>query len=167
MAHSTNKSLPFVVLWYDPASPPGSTTASSTATSSAASSLVSSGCSGGSSGSSAGSLHRFALQGPRIVLAAASGIKQGALLELIESYLGKVGSTFDGKASALTPCRFTDSEVRDRDDSLLVALVIIAVLICGRTNQDNVPLMVANTLISAWYRTQSGGAKNAEDNLCF
>ncbi|KAL9698826.1 hypothetical protein quinque_002267 [Culex quinquefasciatus] len=102
-----------------------------------------------------------------IVLAAASGIKQGDLVELTESYLGKVGSTFDGKASALTPCRFTDSEVRDRDDSLPVALVIIAVLSCGWTNQDNVPLMVANTLISAWYRTQGGGAKNAEDNLCF
>lgn len=91
---------------------------------------------------------------PRIVLAAAGGVKHGELVKLAESSLGKVGSTFDGKAPALTPCRFTGSEVRVRDDSLPLAHVAIAVEGCGWTDQDNVPLMVANTLIGAWDRSQ-------------
>ncbi|XP_053691689.1 mitochondrial-processing peptidase subunit beta [Sabethes cyaneus] len=111
---------------------------------------------------------------PRIVLAAAGGVKHRDLVQLAQSNLGKIGSTFDGKAPQLTACRFTGSEVRVRDDSLPLAHVAIAVEGCGWTDQDNVPLMVANTLIGAWDRSQGGGANNAsrlavasaEDNLC-
>lgn len=91
---------------------------------------------------------------PRIVLAAAGGVKHNDLVKLAQSSLGKVGSTFDGKAPQLSPCRFTGSEVRVRDDSLPLAHVAIAVEGCGWTDQDNVPLMVANTLIGAWDRSQ-------------
>lgn len=97
----------------------------------------------------------------RIVLAAAGGVDHQQLVDLAQKQLGKLDNTFDGKAPALSPCRFTGSEVRVRDDSLPLAHVAIAVEGCGWTNQDNVPLMVANTLIGAWDRSQGGGVNNA------
>lgn len=98
---------------------------------------------------------------PRIVLAAAGGIDHENLVSLADTYLGKLDSTFNGEA--LTPCRFTGSEIRARDDSIPLAHIAIAVEGCGWTNQDNVPLMVANTLIGAWDRSQGGGVNNASN----
>jgi len=111
---------------------------------------------------------------PRIVLAASGGVQHNDLVKLAEKELGKLKSTYDGKAPALAPCRFTGSEVRVRDDALPLAHIAIAVEGCGWTDQDNVPLMVANTLIGAWDRSQGGGVNNAsnlarasaEDGLC-
>lgn len=98
---------------------------------------------------------------PRIVLSAAGGVKHNDLVKLAEKELSKLKNTFDGKSPALSPCRFTGSEVRVRDDSLPLAHIAIAVEGCGWTDQDNVPLMVANTLIGAWDRSQGGGVNNA------
>ncbi|EDS43147.1 mitochondrial processing peptidase beta subunit [Culex quinquefasciatus] len=80
-----------------------------------------------------------------------------------EKFPGKVGSTFDGKALALTPCRITGSEVRDRDDSLPLALTI-AFLSCSRTDQENVPLLVANTLIRVTHNIPN--VWQSADHLC-
>ncbi|XP_058054380.1 mitochondrial-processing peptidase subunit beta-like [Anopheles bellator] len=110
---------------------------------------------------------------PRVVLAASGGVRHEELVRLAEKNLGQLNATVDG-SSLLTPCRFTGSEVRVRDDSLPLAHVAIAVESCGWPDQDNVPLMVANTLIGAWDRSQGGGASNASklavasatDNLC-
>ncbi|KAM7360477.1 ubiquinol-cytochrome c reductase core protein 1 [Cochliomyia hominivorax] len=110
----------------------------------------------------------------RIILAGAGGVKHNDLVKLAEQHLGKLENTYDGKPPEVTPCRFTGSEVRVRDDSLPLAHVAIAVEGCGWTDQDNIPLMVANTLIGAWDRSQGGGVNNAsnlarasaEDNLC-
>ncbi|KAL9891950.1 ubiquinol-cytochrome c reductase core protein 1 [Glossina fuscipes fuscipes] len=110
----------------------------------------------------------------RIVLSGAGGVKHNELVQLAEQYLGKMENTFDGKPPSMDPCRFTGSEVRVRDDSLPLAHVAIAVEGCGWSDQDNIPLMVANTLIGAWDRSQGGGVNNAsnlaracaEDNLC-
>lgn len=99
----------------------------------------------------------------RIVLAAAGGVKHSELVQLAQKELGKLDNTFDGQVPGLAPCRFTGSEVRVRDDSLPLAHVAIAVEGCGWTNQDNVPLMVANTLIGAWDRSQGGGVNNASN----
>ncbi|XP_022211651.1 mitochondrial-processing peptidase subunit beta [Drosophila obscura] len=108
----------------------------------------------------------------RIVLAAAGGVKHDDLVKLAGSSLGSLeASTLPPE---ITPCRFTGSEVRVRDDSLPLAHVAVAVEGCGWTDQDNIPLMVANTLVGAWDRSQGGGANNAsnlarasaEDNLC-
>ncbi len=44
------------------------------------------------------------------------------------------------------------SDVRVRDDSMPYAHVAIAVEGCGWSNPDNIPLMVANTLIGSWDR---------------
>lgn len=98
---------------------------------------------------------------PRIVLSAAGGVQHNDLVKLAEKELSKLKNTFDGKSPALSPCRFTGSEVRVRDDSLPLAHIAIAVEGCGWTDQDNVPLMVANTLIGAWDRSQGGGVNNA------
>lgn len=100
---------------------------------------------------------------PRIVLSAAGGVKHDDLVKLAEKELGKLKSSYDKKAPALSPCRFTGSEVRVRDDTLPLAHIAIAVEGCGWTDQDNVPLMVANTLIGAWDRSQGGGVNNASN----
>lgn len=100
---------------------------------------------------------------PSIVLAGAGGIKHGDLVKIAEKELTKLESTFSNKAPEITPCRFTGSEVRVRDDSLPLAHIAIAVEGCGWTDQDNIPLMVANTLIGAWDRSQGGGINNASN----
>lgn len=54
------------------------------------------------------------------------------------------------------------------------AHIAIAVEGCGWTNPDNLPLMVANTIIGSWDRSQGGGANlasnlasfSAQSNLC-
>lgn len=100
---------------------------------------------------------------PRIVLSASGGVQHNDLVKLAEKELGKLKNSFDGKAPALSPCRFTGSEVRVRDDTLPLAHIAIAVEGCGWTDQDNVPLMVANTLLGAWDRSQGGGVNNASN----
>uniref|UniRef100_A0A6B2EAM2 Mitochondrial-processing peptidase subunit beta n=1 Tax=Phlebotomus kandelakii TaxID=1109342 RepID=A0A6B2EAM2_9DIPT len=99
----------------------------------------------------------------RIVLAGAGGVKHEDLVGLAEKELGKLQNTYDGKIPKVLPCRFTGSEVRVRDDSIPLAHVAIAVEGCGWTDQDNVPLMVANTLIGTWDRSQGGGVNNASN----
>ena len=51
--------------------------------------------------------------------------------------------------------RYTGSDVRVRDDTMPLAHVAIAVEGCGWTNPDNIPLMVANTLIGNWDRSMN------------
>lgn len=97
----------------------------------------------------------------RIVLSGAGGVKHKELVQLAEQHLGKMDNTYDGKPPSMDPCRFTGSEVRVRDDSLPLAHIAIAVEGCGWSDQDNIPLMVANTLIGAWDRSQGGGVNNA------
>lgn len=99
----------------------------------------------------------------RIILAGAGGVKHNELVKLAEQNLGKLANTYDGKPPEVTPCRFTGSEVRVRDDSLPLAHIAVAVEGCGWTDQDNIPLMVANTLIGAWDRSQGGGVNNASN----
>ncbi|XP_055699466.1 mitochondrial-processing peptidase subunit beta [Phlebotomus papatasi] len=99
----------------------------------------------------------------RIVLAGAGGVRHEDLVGLAQKELGKIQNTYDGKIPKLDPCRFTGSEVRVRDDSIPLAHVAIAVEGCGWTDQDNVPLMVANTLIGTWDRSQGGGVNNASN----
>jgi len=100
---------------------------------------------------------------PRIVLAGSGGVNHNELVKLAEKELGKLKNTFDGKSAELTPCRFTGSEVRVRDDSIPLAHVAIAVEGCGWTDADNVPMMVANTLIGSWDRSQGSGVNNASN----
>ena len=84
------------------------------------------------------------------------------------------GPFYDEIPSILEPCRYTGSEIRVRDDTIPLAHVAIAVEGAGWTDPDNIPLMVANTLMGAWDRSQGGGVNNisylaeasATDGLC-
>ena len=55
-------------------------------------------------------------------------------------------------------CRFSGSEVRQRDDEMPHAHIAVAVEGAGWANADNIPLMITNTLIGTWDRTIGGGS---------
>merc|ERR1711976_794070 len=85
-----------------------------------------------------------------------------------------MSTSYSGEIPVLPHCRFTGSEIRVRDDTMPVAHIAIAVEGCGWENGDNIPLMVANTLIGSWDRSHGGGANlasrlasySAQGNLC-
>merc|ERR1712121_213517 len=95
------------------------------------------------------------------VLAGAGGVDHGKLCELAEKNFGKIGVDVPHEAPIDMHCRYTGSAVRVRDDTMPLAHVAIAVEGCGWTNPDNIPLMVANTLIGNWDRAMGGGANNS------
>merc|ERR1712212_313730 len=100
-------------------------------------------------------------KGPRMVLAGAGGVDHGKLCELAEKNFGKIGVDVPHEAPIDMHCRYTGSDVRVRDDTMPLAHIAIAVEGCGWTNPDNIPLMVANTLIGNWDRAMGGGANNS------
>ncbi|VVC91162.1 unnamed protein product [Leptidea sinapis] len=112
-------------------------------------------------------------QPSRIVLSGAGGVEHNKLVDLASKHLGGLKNTALD-VPEITPCRYTGSEIRVRDDSMPLAHIAIAVEGAGWTDADNIPLMVANTLIGAWDRSQGGGANNASylaraascENLC-
>lgn len=112
-------------------------------------------------------------QPARIVLSGAGGVDHQKLVDLANKhFIGLKNSA--GEIPELAPCRYTGSEIRVRDDSMPLAHIAIAVEGAGWTDADNIPLMVANTLVGAWDRSQGGGANNASylaraasiENLC-
>ncbi|KAG1662364.1 Mitochondrial-processing peptidase subunit beta [Nymphon striatum] len=97
-------------------------------------------------------------KGPRIVLAGAGGVNHQELTKYAEKYFGKIPTSYDGvKIPELKPCRYTGSEVRVRDDDMPLAHIAVAVEGCAWTDPDTIPLMVANTIIGNWDRSQGGG----------
>lgn len=99
-------------------------------------------------------------QPARIVLSGAGGVEHEKLVALANKHFSGLKTTALD-IPELAPCRYTGSEIRVRDDSMPLAHVAIAVEGAGWTDADNIPLMVANTLIGAWDRSQGGGANNA------
>uniref|UniRef100_F7IEL0 Cytochrome b-c1 complex subunit 1, mitochondrial n=1 Tax=Callithrix jacchus TaxID=9483 RepID=F7IEL0_CALJA len=96
---------------------------------------------------------------PRMVLAAAGGVEHQQLLDLAQKHLGDISWQYPEDAvPAFTPCRFTGSEIRHRDDALPLAHVAIAVEGPGWANPDNVALQVANAIIGHYDCTYGGGA---------
>lgn len=57
----------------------------------------------------------------------------------------------------------TGAEIRVRDDAMPLAHIAIAVEGAGWADADNIPLMIANTIIGSWDRTHGGGAHNASN----
>ncbi|XP_064604939.1 LOW QUALITY PROTEIN: mitochondrial-processing peptidase subunit beta-like [Liolophura sinensis] len=96
-------------------------------------------------------------RGPHMILAGAGGVDHDELVSLAEKHFGNIGGSFQGEIPSLTPCPFTGSEIRVRDDSMPLAHVALAVEGCGWSNPDNIALMVANTLIGSWDRSHGGG----------
>lgn len=129
----------------------------------------------------------------RIVVAGAGGVCHEDLVKLAECNLGQLSecrfrvkkrnysnswwisdNTYPGEIPRLTPCRFTGSEIRVRDDSLPLAHIAIAVEGAGWSDPDTLTLMVASTLLGAWDRSQASAKQNAtslarasaEEDLC-
>merc|ERR1711976_942251 len=100
-------------------------------------------------------------KGPRIVLAGAGGVNHEDLCQLANQHFGKISATYDAEVPLELHCRYTGSDVRVRDDGMPFAHVAIAVEGCGWTNPDNIPLMIANTLIGSWDRSMGGGTHNS------
>jgi len=100
-------------------------------------------------------------KGPRMVLAGAGGVNHADLCSMAEKYFAKIGTDCPAEVPIDQHCRYTGSDVRVRDDSMPLAHVALAVEGCGWTNPDNIPLMVANTLIGNWDRSMGGGANNS------
>ncbi|XP_050464005.1 mitochondrial-processing peptidase subunit beta [Cataglyphis hispanica] len=112
---------------------------------------------------------------PRFVLAGAGGVDHNQLIELANKHFCEMtGPDYDNIPEYVKSCRYTGSEIRVRDDTIPLAHVAIAVEGAGWAEADNIPLMVANTLIGAWDRSQGGGVNNAsslaracaENGLC-
>lgn len=97
----------------------------------------------------------------RVVVAGAGGVNHEQLVQLVETHLSKLNNEYTGEVPKLTPCRFTGSEIRARDDSLPLAHVAIAVEGAGWTDPDTLTLMVASTLLGAWDRSQASAKQNA------
>uniref|UniRef100_A0A671SUI2 Mitochondrial-processing peptidase subunit beta n=1 Tax=Sinocyclocheilus anshuiensis TaxID=1608454 RepID=A0A671SUI2_9TELE len=112
---------------------------------------------------------------PRMVLATAGGVNHDELVGLAKQHFSGVSFEYEGDAvPVLSPCRFTGSEIRMRDDALPLAHIAIAVEGAGVASPDIVPLMVANSIIGS-YDITFGGGKHlssrlarlaAELNLC-
>lgn len=99
---------------------------------------------------------------PRFVLAGAGGVEHNALVELANQHFGKMsGPHYDEIPLLDVPCRYTGSEIRVRDDTIPLAHIAVAVEGAGWADADNIPLMVANTLMGAWDRSQGGGTSSA------
>jgi len=96
----------------------------------------------------------------RMVLSAAGGVDHDELCKLAETQFGKLTNTVQTYPD-VAPCRFTGSEMRVRDDDMPLAHIAMAVEGCGWESGDNIPLMVANTLIGSWDRSHGGGANLA------
>jgi len=110
----------------------------------------------------------------RMVLAGAGGVQHDDLVKLANQHLGSLNSSSGSQPPTPARCRFTGSEIRVRDDDMPFAHVAIAVEGCGWVDADNIPLMVANTIIGSWDRSHRGGTNlasnlahySAEANLC-
>uniref|UniRef100_A0A914WGA2 Mitochondrial-processing peptidase subunit beta n=1 Tax=Plectus sambesii TaxID=2011161 RepID=A0A914WGA2_9BILA len=101
---------------------------------------------------------------PRMVLAGAGGVEHGRLVELANKYFGDMRSDYPRQSPSLEGCRFTGSEIRFRNDNMPFVYGAIAVEGVGWDHPDNIPLMIANTLIGQWDRSHGSGV-NAPSRL--
>ncbi|XP_064400504.1 mitochondrial-processing peptidase subunit beta-like [Halichondria panicea] len=93
---------------------------------------------------------------PRIVVAAAGGVDHDQLVGLAEKHFNSLPTTTD--LPQLTPCRYTGSEMRVRDDDMPFAHITFAVESCGWANPDYLPLMLASTIVGNYNRTAGTGS---------
>ena len=49
-------------------------------------------------------------------------------------------------------------QIHERNDDMPIAHVAMAVEVAGHASDDNIPLMIANTLIGSYDRSHGGGA---------
>lgn len=83
---------------------------------------------------------------------------------MAEKYFGDMNNHYPRQVPSVDNCRFTGSEFRYRDDNMPFTYAAIAVEGVGWDHPDNIPLMIANTLIGQWDRTHGSGI-NAPSRL--
>jgi len=103
---------------------------------------------------------------PRMVLAAAGGVDHQHLHSLANKYFDKLSTKYENSMPPLGSCRFTGSLLADRNDNMPYVYCAIAVEGVGWEHPDNIPLMIANTLIGQWDRTQGAGV-NSPSRLAY
>jgi len=111
---------------------------------------------------------------PRMILAAAGGVKHDQMTQLGEKLFSGMSLTYENEIPVPSRPRFTGSEIRARDDDMPLAHCAIAVEGPGAESGDNVALSVASTLIGSWDRTYGGGknlssilaSRCAQEEMC-
>ncbi|XP_065909132.1 mitochondrial-processing peptidase subunit beta-like [Dysidea avara] len=96
---------------------------------------------------------------PHMVLAAAGGVSHEELVSLAEKHFAGLSSR--DEYVDITPCRYTGSETRIRDDDMPYAHVVIAVEGVGWAHPDYIPLMIASMLVGNWDRSLGSGTQMA------
>jgi len=99
---------------------------------------------------------------PRMVLAAAGGVKHDELVALAEKAFGGVSSV--DNLARLGDIEYTGSEVLIRNDDMPLAHIAIAVQGVGWADPDYFTMQVIQTIIGAWDRSV-GGANNLSARL--
>jgi processing peptidase subunit beta len=102
-------------------------------------------------------------QSPRMVLAAAGGVKHEEIVSLAEKHFAALPTN-----SGITPrpkTSFTGSQLLVRDDTMEATHVAVAVEGVSWSHPDYYTFMVLQTLVGSWDRT-IGGGKNLSSRLC-
>jgi processing peptidase subunit beta len=107
--------------------------------------------------------------GNRVVVAGAGAIDHKQLVELADKAFGKLApgdKSVNPVFRVSDKARFTGSDLRIRDDSEELAHVAIAVESAPWTSPHAFPLMVMQTLLGCWDRTQQLSGTNMSSKLC-
>uniref|UniRef100_A0A7S2RWJ8 mitochondrial processing peptidase n=1 Tax=Mucochytrium quahogii TaxID=96639 RepID=A0A7S2RWJ8_9STRA len=103
---------------------------------------------------------------PRVVVAGAGAVDHTQLSELADKHFGTLPQQSSKPEQAvMEPAKFTGSEVRVREDSYPVAHIALAFESAGWASEDAFPLMVMQTLLGCWSRT-NGSGNNMSSKLC-
>lgn len=94
-------------------------------------------------------------RGERMILAGAGGVDHEYLVKLGKKYFGDLKTV--NKDFVMEPGRFSESFQELKDDRMEMVYGALAVEGCSWTHPDNIPLMVANTIIGQWDRTHGTG----------
>lgn len=87
------------------------------------------------------------------LIAAAGGTSHQQLTELTEKHFGKLDNSFDGEPVDWSPCRYTGSEIRWRDDALPYAHFAIGLKAPAAGHADSLKLLVTASAIGSYCRT--------------
>lgn len=93
---------------------------------------------------------------PRMIVSCAGGATHGEVTDLANKHFGDVSATYEQEIPSLVRCRFTGSEIRDRDDAMPLIHLMIGVEGPGWDSSDTIPLMIAQQLLGQWNNSDGG-----------
>ncbi|CAL1281557.1 unnamed protein product [Larinioides sclopetarius] len=94
---------------------------------------------------------------PRMALVGSGDFNHDELVKLAQKYFSSIPYTYTTEIPVLRPCRYTGSEIRDRDDWIPFAHVAVAIDTCGHDSTDIYGLMLAKTIVGNWDKTFQTG----------